>query len=41
MFDEAIKKLPMLKEDTDSIIKIVDFIHKKKSEIRLSWLGCS
>ncbi len=31
MIDETIDGLPMLKEDTDSYNKVVDFIHKKKS----------
>tara|TARA_B110001454_G_scaffold46623_1_gene45852 strand:- start:386 stop:664 length:279 start_codon:yes stop_codon:yes gene_type:complete len=31
MIDETIGGLPMLKEDTDSYNKVVDFIHKKKS----------
>ena len=31
MINETIDGLPMLKEDTDSYNKVVDFIHKKKS----------
>ena len=31
MFDEAIDKLTMLKNDTDTYKKVLDFIHKKKS----------
>ena len=31
MFDEAIDSLPMLKNDTDTYKKVLDFIHKKKS----------
>ena len=31
LFDEAIESLPVLKEDTESYNKVVDFIHKKKS----------
>ena len=44
MINETIDNLPMLKEDTESYKKVVDFIHKKKSvtkrNIRLSWMGC-
>ena len=42
MFDEAIKRLPVLKEDTDSYNRIVDFIHRKKSVTKkeiLDYLG--
>ena len=31
MFNETIDKLPMIKNETDSYKKILDFIHKKKS----------
>ena len=31
MFDGAIDNLPMLKNDTDTYKKVLDFIHKKKS----------
>jgi len=42
MIDYAIDGLPMLKEDTDSYNKVVDFIHKKKSVTKkeiLDYLG--
>ena len=42
MIDETIDGLPMLKEDTDSYNKVVDFIHKKKSVTKkqiLEYLG--
>ena len=42
MFNLAIDSLPMLKEDTESYNKIVDFIHKKKSVTKkeiLDFLG--
>ena len=42
MFNLAIDSLPMLKEDTESYNKIVDFIHKKKSVTKkeiLDYLG--
>jgi len=31
MIDDTIEKLPMLKNDTDTYKKVVDFIHRKKS----------
>jgi hypothetical protein len=31
MIDDTIKNLPMLKNDTDTYEKVVDFIHRKKS----------
>ena len=42
MINETIDGLPMLKEDTDSYNKVVDFIHKKKSVTKkeiLDYLG--
>ena len=42
MIDYAIDELPMLKADTDSYNKVVDFIHKKKSVTKkeiLEYLG--
>jgi hypothetical protein len=42
MIDYAIDELPMLKEDTESYKKVVDFIHKKKSVTKkeiLDYLG--
>ena len=42
MIDYAIDELPMLKADTDSYNKVVDFIHKKKSVTKkeiLDYLG--
>ena len=42
MIDNAIDELPMLKADTDSYNKVVDFIHKKKSVTKkeiLEYLG--
>ena len=31
MINDTIKNLPMLKNDTDTYKKVVDFIHRKKS----------
>ena len=42
MINETIDNLPMLKEDTESYKKVVDFIHKKKSVTKkeiLDYLG--
>ena len=42
MFNEAIEQLPVLKEDTDSYNRIVDFIQRKKSVTKkeiLDYLG--
>ena len=42
MINETIDNLPMLKEDSESYKKVVDFIHKKKSVTKkeiLDYLG--